>query len=111
MAQLDTNSDERLARLKAGLSDDPRASRWWTGCAGAGLNILAGVTLHAAPRQEHGLELTELEDSLLRVLREPSPTRRSPRPARCTRQPPPHRWTKSSPAWWDASRSRTRTRY
>ncbi|MFD9302190.1 hypothetical protein ACFWCB_05745 [Streptomyces sp. NPDC060048] len=70
MAQLGTNFDERLARLKAGLSDDPKVSRSVDRLRlRRPANVLAGVTLHAAARQEQGLELTELEESLLRMLR------------------------------------------
>ncbi|MBZ4318566.1 hypothetical protein [Streptomyces huiliensis] len=70
MTQLHTNSDDRIARLKAGLSDDPKVSRSVDRLRlRRPANVLAGATLHAAARQEQGLELSELEDSLLEVLR------------------------------------------
>ncbi|MFF3018263.1 hypothetical protein [Streptomyces sp. NPDC057939] len=70
MTQLDSDFEDRLARLKAGLSGDPKVSRSVDRLRlRRPANLLAGVTLHAAARKERRLELTELEESLLHMLR------------------------------------------
>ncbi|WP_327732729.1 hypothetical protein OG749_01540 [Streptomyces nojiriensis] len=69
MTQLDGNYEERLARLRASLSDEPRVSRSVDRLhRRRPVNILADVTLHAAARNEQGMELSDLEDSLIQVL-------------------------------------------
>ncbi|MFF7250457.1 hypothetical protein ACFZBU_42075 [Embleya sp. NPDC008237] len=70
MVQLASTPEERLARLRARLGDEPAVSRAADRMRmNRPRNILAGVTLHAAARQERGLPLSDLEQSLVEVLR------------------------------------------
>ncbi|UPT46759.1 MULTISPECIES: hypothetical protein [Streptomyces] len=65
-----TTQAERLERLRGQLRGEPvgaRAARCTPSSRGAGL--LYGVMLHAASRLEAGLELTEVEQTLVRPLR------------------------------------------
>ncbi|MEU2955634.1 hypothetical protein [Streptomyces xanthochromogenes] len=71
MADLSSTSEDRLARLRASLSDDPKVSRAANRMQrNRPANVLAGVALHAAARQEQGLELSDLEQGLVDVMRE-----------------------------------------
>ncbi|MEU2955638.1 hypothetical protein [Streptomyces xanthochromogenes] len=65
-----TTQAERLERLRGQLRGEPlgaRAARRTPASRGAGL--LYGVMLHAASRLEAGLELTDVEETLVRPLR------------------------------------------
>ncbi|MFE5560206.1 hypothetical protein [Streptomyces sp. NPDC056544] len=69
MVQLDSTPEERLARLRARLGDEPKVSRSATRMQrNRPANALVGVTLHAAARQEQGLPLSALEQCLVDVL-------------------------------------------
>ncbi|MFJ8469990.1 sialidase family protein [Streptomyces swartbergensis] len=70
MTALPTTAQERLERVRAALSGartDSRAQRRLH--SGRSQNLLTGVMLRAAERQEAGLELTGLEERLLGALR------------------------------------------
>ncbi|QNE74486.1 hemopexin repeat-containing protein [Streptomyces finlayi] len=70
MSELETTAEERLARVRAtlsGTSTSRRAAHRQKGSRAQ--NLLGGVMLRAAERQEAGRELTELEGRLLGVLR------------------------------------------
>ncbi|MFF3699456.1 hypothetical protein [Streptomyces sp. NPDC002221] len=70
MAQLASCPDSRLARLRAVLSDDPEVSRSASGLErNRPANVPAGAAVHVAARLEQGLELWDLEQDLLEVVR------------------------------------------
>ncbi|WP_405429050.1 hypothetical protein [Streptomyces erythrochromogenes] len=71
MGQGVTTSSERLKRWQALLSGtDGNGVRARALCRSGEVNLLTGVWLHAAARAEEGLELTELERSLLAPVEE-----------------------------------------
>ncbi|MFJ7063575.1 hypothetical protein ACIQVA_39020 [Streptomyces microflavus] len=70
MVRASFTPEERLARLRANLGDDPKVSRSANRMRmNRPANVLAGATLHAAARQEAGLELSDLEQGLVEVMR------------------------------------------
>ncbi|MFJ1869430.1 hypothetical protein ACIOD1_33080 [Streptomyces sp. NPDC088097] len=70
MARIETTPEDRLARLRARLDGAGKAGRGASRLtANRPRNILAGVALHAAARHEQGLELSDLEQRLVEVMR------------------------------------------